>query len=855
MEANNPKLLAIDDSRDDLAALKVAVEAALPGYELYTAMNGLEGLDLASSEDPDAILLDMAVPGMDGLAVCRKLKADENLRSIPVLFLTTPRTGREGRINALEAGADGFLSFPLDEQELIAQIHAMSKVKKTNRLQAQKVGPQAGQGAERSRELQSELEDRKRVEDALRKSEDLFSKAFHGSPSPMTIARQTDGSYIEVNESFLSLVEYGREEAIGHTGAELNLIDAEARAEIRRQWREQGVIHNVEVQAKTRSGRPLIVLTSIENTELAGEACTITTMTDITERKQAENRIEKLNRVYAMLSEVNQAIVRIREPQALFERACRISVDRGGLFLVWIGMTDGLTGHIRIAAAAGKDEKQLDRFKSWWNDLHDDLHEIDNALRNGQPVFHNSIDGEECQAHFREIGEELGFRAFASFPLRVSDKTRGVASFYSTETGFFDEEELGLLQELAMDISFGVEIAEMDEARRLSESQREALTAQLLQAQKMEAVGRLAGGVAHDFNNTLQVINSYSELVLARLDPADPFRHHIQQIAKAGKRAADLTRQLLAFARKQVIAPQILDLNETIASMLTMLGRLIGEDIDILWKPAKGILPVRMDPSQIDQVLANLTVNSRDAITGNGRITIETAMAQFDQSYCDDHIGFLPGDYVMLAVSDDGSGMSKETLERVFEPFFTTKPQGQGTGLGLATVYGIVKQNEGFINVYSEIGEGTTFRIYLSRHGSESDVIHETGIPVEVQRGNEAILIAEDETAILEIGSMMLAQLGYTVLSAGKPQEALQIAKDHPGAIDLLLTDVVMPEMSGRELWLRLKELRPGLKCIFMSGYTADAIAHRGILEEGIHFLQKPFSLANLAARLREALS
>jgi PAS domain S-box-containing protein len=391
--------------------------------------------------------------------------------------------------------------------------------------------------------------------------------------------------------------------------------------------------------------------------------------------------------------------------------------------------------------------------------------------------------------------------------------------------------------------------------RKQAEAEHEKLEAQFRQAQKMEAVGRLAGGVAHDFNNMLQVIISYAELVLGKLTPPDPLHAAVQQIMKAGRRSADLAGQLLAFARKQIIAPKILDLNESVEGMLKMLQRLIGEDIDLAFVPGHDLGKVKMDPSQVDQILANLAVNARDAISSVGKVTMETDNAEFDENYCKAHNGFLPGQYVLLAVSDDGCGMDKQTQSRLFEPFFTTKPQGQGTGLGLATVYGIVKQNNGFINVYSEPGMGTTFKIYLQRLQSDTAVIDETPEHAVAMNGTETVLLVDDEEALLELGKMMLEEGGYTALTAGSPSQAIQRSEQFAGDIHLLLTDVVMPGMSGRELFQRLSTLRPGLKCLFMSGYTADAISHRGVLDGGIHFLQKPFSVEQLAVKLREALN
>ncbi len=311
---------------------------------------------------------------------------------------------------------------------------------------------------------------------------------------------------------------------------------------------------------------------------------------------------------------------------------------------------------------------------------------------------------------------------------------------------------------------------------------------------------------------------------------------------------------MLAFARKQTIIPVVLDLNQTVESMLKMLRRLIGEDIDLAWLPEAGLCPVKMDPVQVDQILANLCVNARDAIADVGKVTIETGNAVFDETYCADHAGFVAGEYVLLAVSDDGCGMDKETLDQIFEPFFTSKGVGQGTGLGLSTVYGIVKQNNGFINVYSEPGKGTTFRIYLPRYAGQAvDTQQEKAAEIPLSRG-ETVLVVEDEPALLTMDKMMLEKLGYRVLAAGTPGEAIRLAEEHAGEIHLLITDVVMPEMNGRDLAERLQSLYPGMKILFMSGYTADVIAHRGVLDEGVNFIQKPFSMKDLAVKVREAL-
>ena len=389
-----------------------------------------------------------------------------------------------------------------------------------------------------------------------------------------------------------------------------------------------------------------------------------------------------------------------------------------------------------------------------------------------------------------------------------------------------------------------------------AEEAKEKLQEQLTQAQKMESVGRLAGGVAHDFNNMLGVILGHAELALERIDPADPLHDDLLQIQLAARRSGDLTRQLLAFARKQTVLPKVLDLNSAVEGMLKMLQRLIGEDIDLLWRPGRETGSVKMDPAQLNQILANLCVNARDAIKDVGTVTIETDKASFDEQYCADHPDCVPGEnYVLLAMSDNGCGMEKETIDKAFEPFFTTKEVGQGTGLGLSTVYGIVRQNNGFIDVDSEPGQGTTFRVYLPRRADGAGTAGSKKPEKQMARGNETVLLVEDEPALLAMGSRMLERQGYRVLAAATPAEAVLMAEKLPaGEVHLLLTDVVMPEMNGRDLAATLASIHPGLKCLFMSGYTANVIAHHGVLDEGVHFIQKPFSAKDLAVEIRETL-
>jgi PAS domain S-box-containing protein len=402
--------------------------------------------------------------------------------------------------------------------------------------------------------------------------------------------------------------------------------------------------------------------------------------------------------------------------------------------------------------------------------------------------------------------------------------------------------EVAHIQAIALDIT----------DLRQAEREKEKLQAQLSQAQKMELVGRLAGGVAHDFNNLLMGMMGYVDMCREELEPGHPVQAYLDEIMTDAERSAELTRQLLAFARKQIIAPTVLDVNAAAEEILKLLRRLVGEGVHVTWAPTPDLWRVKLDRSQLEQVLGNLVVNARDAIKGSGKVTIETANVTLDAAYIEANAGAEAGEFVLLAVTDSGSGMDKETLSHLFEPFFTTKELGHGTGLGLATVYGIVKQNRGFIKVYSEVGKGTTFKVYIPRFVGEDEKV--AAAPSPSPHGTETILLAEDERSLRVTTQLHLEDLGYKVLAAGNGEGALALAKDWKGEIHLLLTDVIMPGKSGRELAERLHAVRPGVKCLYMSGYTANVIAHHGVLEDGVSFISKPCARNVLARKVRDVL-
>ena len=626
-----------------------------------------------------------------------------------------------------------------------------------------------------------ENSERRKSEDALQKSEDKMKSIFRAAPVGIGVV--IDRVLMDVNSRLCEMTEYGREELIGKnarvfypTQAEFEYVGMEKY----RQISERGT-GTVETRWRRKNGAIMDVLlssTPIDSSDLSA-GVTFTAL-DITSRKQAE-------------------------------AALRDSEER--LRILFNGINDAVFVH------EGPENGNPGRFIEVNDPACERLGYSRSELLTMRPM---DIDAPETVSNVPQMMERLyanGYAVWEGVHVR-KDGTR-----IPVEIG----NHLAHLEGRQVIISTVRDISE----RKRAEDEKEKLRAQLLQAQKMEAVGRLAGGVAHDFNNMLQSILGYAEMTLDEVGPESPLRKNLLEIQNAARRSADLTGQLLAFARKQTVSPQVLNLNDALSGMLRMLGRLIGEDIDLVWMPGHGLWSVRIDPTQIDQILANLAVNARDAISGVGKVTIQTQNRVVDAAGCAVHSECVPGEYVLLMVTDTGCGMNSETLAHIFEPFFTTKGLGQGTGLGLATVYGIVRQNNGFISVFSEPGQGARFEIYLPRFETDPDQPSTISESKALPEGTETVLLVEDNETILDLGKMMLERLGYTVLAAATPKDAIRLAEDSSGNIDMLITDVVMPEMNGRELVDRILAIQPGLKCLFMSGYTADVIAHRGVLDQG----------------------
>ena len=606
----------------------------------------------------------------------------------------------------------------------------------------------------------------------------------------------------------------------------------------------------VETRHRRADGSEFPVEVNMALVKAGDETLFLSIVRDITERKAAEERIRRLNRLLRTITEANQLLVRATDEESLLKDVCRILVSYGGYALAWIGRADRETMRVVPVARAGAEVGYLDRIEVRWDDTPEGRGPLGIAIREGRPAIVADVRVDPTVVPWRDFLLRHGIGSIAALPIPRGGAVTAGLTVYAAERAFVDKEELALLEELAGDLSYALDVLDARESARKGEAQLEKTQQQLLQAQKMEAVGRLAGGVAHDFNNLLTVIQGYGELVRDSLS-GDPRRESMGELLKAAGRAASLTRQLLAFSRKQHLEPKVVSLGTVVRETGRMLERLIGEDIALSLVTPEELANVKADPSQIEQVVLNLAVNARDAMPNGGHLTVSVGsltMANPLDGFPDQ----LPaGRWVLMTVEDTGCGIDAETLSHAFEPFFTTKERGKGTGLGLSTVYGIVRQSDGRIQVMSVPGRGTSFQIYLPR--SDEKTTSGTHPSVGASRGAETVLVVEDEEAVRNLVRAVLESKGYVVLAAQDGAAALDLLEKHTGVIHVLLTDVVMPGMNGRDLAARVRANRPTIKVVFMSGYTADVPTELGT-EDGTAFLSKPFNERALAAKLREVL-
>jgi PAS domain S-box-containing protein len=746
------------------------------------------------------------MPVMDGFELCRKVKTDKTLRRIPFVIYTATYTDPQDEEYALKIGADRFILKPCEPEVFLTAIEEVMGVagrrdfpslptlkeeKETFRLYSERL----------VKKLEDKLIQLERTEEELRKSEERFKQIAENAVEWIWEV-DARGLYTYASPMVENILGYRPEEVVGIKHF-YDFFHTEDRERLKKAAFEvfegQRSFRNFVNRNVCKDGKTVWLSTSgvpfwDEKGNFLGYRGADT---DITELKRAEETLRKSEEGYRNLVETARDVIFTVFPDGTlaslnpaFHAITGWSVDD------WIGKPFSLI-----------------------------LHPDDLPL--AMEKFSRGLQGE-----LNEV-----------FELRVSTRPGGyVVGEFIIAPQIQNGKMVNILG-IARDIT----------ERKRAEQEMVSLQEQLRQSQKMEAIGRLAGGIAHDFNNLLTVIKGNSQLSLLDLREGDPLKTNIEEIRKASERASDLISQLLAFSRKQIMEMQVLDVNIILKRLDNMLHRVLGEDIEMVTILTEGIGKIKADPGQIEQVIVNLAVNSRDAMPDGGKLTIETANVELDEEYARKHIAVKPGQYVMLSVSDTGMGMTPEVQERVFEPFFTTKEMGKGTGLGLSTVYGIVKQSGGNIWVYSEAGKGTAFKIYLPQVDEPLTELKEVvskGIP----RGDETILIVEDEETVRKLAVRILKSLGYRTFEAPEGGRALILCEEFKEPIHLILTDVVMPGMSGPNLVKRLKEIHPEMRVLYMSGYTDNAILHHGVLEEGTNFIQKPFTLENLARKVREVL-
>jgi len=863
---NTKEILIVEDSPTQVELLKYLLERH--GYPVLAADNGKQALALLDKHKPALVISDIVMPEMNGYELCRRIKSADIKRDIPVILLTS-LTSAEDVLDGLECGADNFITKPYDEEYLLMHVEQIIASRRLFRNERVRIGLEIMFGGKR-RFVTADQQQMLTLlistyEEAVRKNAELA---------------KTQDMYKSLNERLEDLVEE-------------------------------------RTAALTK---------------------------EVAERKRAEERIRKLNRVYAMLSNINQAIVRIREPLALFQEACRVAVDNGGFKMAWIGLSDPVTGNVNPVASAGITGGYLEKVHIMLGDGARDSGPIGRVLKAGEHFVWNNIENDSCSASWREDVLHMGFRSCAAFPLKVSGQVCGALKLYAAEAGFFDDEEIKLLDELAMDVSFAMEFAGKEAERKLAEQalreseqrfrtlfddakdgialadaetgriiecnqalclmverdktellgrkqsalhppqipnnghspgfaqhkaddpgraleeqllsksgtlipveirassiqmnghdyllgifrdlterkrlekDKEHLQSQLNQSQKLEAIGQLSSGVAHDFNNLLGAIMGHAELLKTNFNPESPLLRHSAVIISSCIKAADLTRQLLTFARKAPIELQIVDLNAVIKQAVGLMERTIDRRVEIVVNLREQPAFISGDRNQLENALLNIAINARDAMPEGGSLCITSESADLNNADGENrHFEITKGRYVKVSIADTGTGMSKEIKDRIFEPFFTTKEVGKGTGLGLASVYGCVKQHNGHIVVESRVGVGTRFDLYfpIVQSGPSADPKQEAAL----KPGKGSLLVVDDEAVFHTILTDIFGPMGYTLHCCSNGIEAAEYYRVNKSAVDVVILDLNMPKMSGRQCFGHLKEINPGVRVIIASGY------------------------------------
>ena len=799
--------LIADDKEEGRYLLEALLKAN--GHQVTSVANGAEAFEKLKSGKFDLIISDILMPVMDGFELCRRVKSDHALRKIPFIIYTATYTDPKDEALAIKLGADRFILKPCEPEEFMRAVGEVMETGKHGEG-APVTSPETEEEEifklynerlvkkleDKMMQLEREVKKREEAEKRIQMAYEHWQKIFDAMLDPVAYL-EADGTVRQYNRAFADFFGQDARSLVGQKCYRL-IHRAEDHIE------ECPLLRSLQSHSRETLEMELdkrifyVVVDPIKNSNEKNRGF-VHIMRDITEGKKIEKGLRASEEKYRTLMESSlDSIIMLDTERRI------VSCNQGFCNLLGYNRDEVEGKSVRL------------------------IHVSDKTFNSFGEYAYPILKKEGSLRDELDLVRKDGVIITVEFVMSAIRSSDGSVSGYLS---------------IARDIT----------ERKRAEQEKQALQEQLRQSQKMEAIGLLSGGIAHDFNNMLTIISGSAQLSMMDLQEGDPLRANLEEIKKASDRAADLTRQLLAFSRKQILEMKVVDLNEVLQRMDKMLRRLIGENIQLKIIAAEPLGKVKVDYGQIEQVIINLCINARDAMPEGGNLTIETANVELDEEYARKHIAVQQGPYVMLAISDTGGGMTPEVKERIFEPFFTTKEMGKGTGLGLSTVYGIVKQSGGNIWVYSEPDQGTTFKIYLPRVEGPLEEIEEEVVG-ELPRGHETILVVEDEEPVRRLAMRVLKGQGYRVLEAEDGDKAFMFCEKFKEPIHLILTDVVMPGLSGRKLAERLQQIHPEAKVLYMSGYTDNAIAHHGILEPGINFIQKPFTVGSLSRKVREVL-
>ena len=870
-EQTGVEILIVEDSRTQAEQLQHLLESS--GYTVIVTRNGKEALEAARARKPSLVVSDVVMPEMDGFTLCQNLKASAGLKDVPVMLLTSLNSPQDV-IRGLACGADNFLRKPYDGKYLLSRIEYILKTRELRRETRMELGVRIRFGgqehfinSDRQQILDlliSTYEEAVRINQELESHQKELARSYEFVQSLYELAADLNESVGEeaVAEKTLSrALEFPGIEAgwICFLDGEKRLRLAATRGLPELFAAELVRDPNCSCVTELASGLVPSAIHIAECERLRGSAilrqgasCHITVPLRFAgESLGTLNLVGEAGEPFSQEERTVLQAIGVQLAAALERSRLHADLER---------KVEKRTTALRAEVAERRmAEEALRRSEQQLRALIENApYGIHRATLNGRFLSANpaivSMLGYQSEDELLSLDPARDLYADPGSNQQMTEQyARGPWRDLEVRWKRKDGKLITVNTSGGLVMNNNGEPAYI-EAMTKDITERRLLEQQLRQAQKMEAVGQLAGGVAHDFNNLLGVILGYSELLLESVPASDPTRHKIEQIKGAAQRATGVTRQLLAFSRKQVLEPRVLNVNDVVSGMESILQRLLGEDIELVFTLDPDVKAVKADSAQLEQVLMNLAINARDAMPRGGKLVIEAHNVFLDEEYSRRHVSSQHGSFVMLAVSDTGIGMDEETRSHIFEPFFTTKPKDKGTGLGLATVYGIVKQSGGFIWVYSELGQGTTFKVYLPQAQEKGLSTTAAEAAEDLPRGTETVLVVEDEKMLREVTCEFLQTSGYHILTAASSVDALRLAQTYPDVIELMVTDVVMPGMGGRELAEHILRSRPEIKVLYVYGYTDDAILQNGVIEADAAFLQKPFTKSLLARKVREVL-